>query len=1207
MRFIKKVEDYSNGYSAKTNQTRKSDRFYRDIYSYERKVRSTHGVNCTGSCSWEIFVKNGFVVREMQQIDYPETREDIPNYEPRGCARGASYSWYLYSGSRVKYPLIRASLLKQWREEKEKTKDPVEAWGNIVKDLKKTYKKERGRGGMVRATWSEVEELIVASNIFTIKEYGPDRIFGFSPIPAMSMLSYAAGSRYLSLIGGFCMSFYDWYCDLPPASPQTWGEQTDVSESAAWYDSTYIIVWGSNVPLTRTPDAHFLTEVRYKGTKVVAVTPDYSEVSKLADTWLNPKFGTDAAMGMAMIHVVLKEFFYERPSKYFLEYVKKYTDLPFKVKLEKRGDGYVPCGFLLADDFEDKLGQSENAEWKPVFYDGKKKKLISPEGSIGHRWQSEKGSWRLDVDADPVLISESAKSVNVAFPDFSVSPKAVFERKVFVDEVEVKEGKIYVATVFDLLSASMGINKDNAHEDTYNDKNLVNSPAWQEAITEVPREKVIAIAKEFAWNAEKTEGRSMIIVGAGVNHWFNTDMTYRSIIYLLMLTGCIGKPGGGWSHYVGQEKLRPAAGWANVAFALDWNRPPRQINSTSFFYAHSDQWRYEKVFPSDILSPLANNEDEWSKKSLLDCNLLAERLGWLPAAPHFGESTLNLVKDAKQKNMDVKEYVVKRLKDKSLLFANEDVDAPANFPKNMFIWRSNLMGSSSKGHEYMLKHLLGTDSNEIAEDQVEVGKYVGEDEKLHQDAPIGKLDLLVTLDFRMSTTCVYSDIVLPSATWYEKEDVSTSDMHPFIHPFTKAVDPCWESRTDWDIFKGLAKKFSEVSKGRLGKETDLVVSPLMHDSPAEISQPRGKVLDWRKNEVEPIPGKTMPNLVLVERDYPNVYKQYTSLGPLIEKAGSAVKGIAWDAKSEVEYLKNKNGEVSFQEMSLAKMETVREAIDAVLSLAPETNGHVAKKAWQALEKTTGRNFSHIYAHKEQERVLYEEIVGRPKKVISSPVWSGVEAEEICYVAGYTNVYENIPWRTLTGRQHFYLDHQWSRDFGNSLANYKPAIDLKNIERTRAQLDENEKHLLCTLSTAHQKWGIHSSFSDNLLMLTLGRGGTCVWLNEDEALSADIQDNDWVELFNDNGSVIARVVVSQRIPKQFVMYCHAQEKTVNNPLSPRRGLRGGMHNSLIKTVLNPMHMIGGYAQLSWSFNYYGTIGCNREETVIIRKLNKIDWS
>ena len=154
----------------------------------------------------------------------------------------------------------------------------------------------------------------------------------------MSMVSYAAGSRYLSLIGGVCMSFYDWYCDLPPSSPQVWGEQTDVPESADWYNSSFIIAWGSNVPQTRTPDAHFFTEVRYKGTKTVAITPDYSEVAKLADIWMNPKQGTDAAVAMAMGHVILKEFYFPdngQRSAYFDDYVRRYTDMPMLVMLKE--------------------------------------------------------------------------------------------------------------------------------------------------------------------------------------------------------------------------------------------------------------------------------------------------------------------------------------------------------------------------------------------------------------------------------------------------------------------------------------------------------------------------------------------------------------------------------------------------------------------------------------------------------------------------------------------------------------------------------------------------------------------------------------------------------------------------------------------------------------------------------------------------------
>ena len=132
-------------------------------------------------------------------------------------------------------------------------------------------------GGFVRSTGMKQQKLLLHPYYIQSKTYGPDRNAGFSVIPAMSMLSYAAGARFLNLMGGTPLSFYDWYADLPPSSPQVWGEQTDTPESGDWYNAGYIMTWGSNVPLTRTPDAHFLTEVRYKGTKVVSVSPDYAE------------------------------------------------------------------------------------------------------------------------------------------------------------------------------------------------------------------------------------------------------------------------------------------------------------------------------------------------------------------------------------------------------------------------------------------------------------------------------------------------------------------------------------------------------------------------------------------------------------------------------------------------------------------------------------------------------------------------------------------------------------------------------------------------------------------------------------------------------------------------------------------------------------------------------------------------------------------
>ncbi|MDF3933671.1 nitrate reductase subunit alpha [Pseudomonas citronellolis] len=1229
---VKRPPEFADGHGETRDESRDWEDGYRQRWQFDKIARSTHGVNCTGSCSWKIYVKNGLVTWETQQTDYPRTRPDLPNHEPRGCPRGASYSWYLYSANRLKYPMVRKALVQLWREALATHKDPVLAWASIVEDPQKAkqYKSIRGRGGFVRADWDEMQTLVAAANVYTVKTYGPDRVAGFSPIPAMSMVSYASGTRYLSLIGGVCLSFYDWYCDLPPASPQVWGEQTDVPESADWYNSGYIIAWGSNVPQTRTPDAHFFTEVRYKGTKTIAITPDYAEIAKLCDEWMSAKQGTDSALAIAMGHVIFKEFHLEQPSAYFTDYIRRYTDMPILVELEPREDGsLVPGKQLRASDFAGNLAQANNPEWKTVAWDETGERLVVPRGSIGFRW-GEDGHWNLEpVDADGQEVSLRLSQLGhhddvarVAFPYFggierkhfpNVPLRDVIYHHVPAKRLKLADGRdVLAATVFDLTAANYGIDRGlkataggSGEDDGAQDYGQLKpyTPAWQEAITGVPAAQMIRIAREFAHNADKTHGRSMIIVGAGMNHWYHMDMNYRGLINMLILCGCIGKSGGGWSHYVGQEKLRPQTGWTPLAFALDWHRPPRHMNGTSFFYNHSSQWRYEKLEVKELLSPLARPQD--FSGSLVDFNVRAERMGWLPSAPQLGINPLRLAAAAQAAGKSTVDYTVEQLKSGQLKFASEDPDNPQNHPRNLFVWRSNLLGSSGKGHEYMLKYLLGTKHGVLGKDLGDSGKQKPE-EVVWKDDPIeGKLDLLTTLDFRMSTTCLYSDVVLPTATWYEKDDLNTSDMHPFIHPLTAATDPAWEARSDWQIYDGIAQAFSRLCVGHLGEETDLVTLPLQHDSPGELAQPQ--VLDWKKGECEPIPGKTLPSLIEVKRNYPETYERFSSVGPLLDSIGNGGKGIAWKTESEVDLL----GKLNYRKLdgSAEGRPKIASAIDAaemILALAPETNGQVAVKAWAALSKITGRDHTHLARPKEEEKIRFRDLVAQPRKIISSPTWSGLEDEHVSYNACYTNVHELIPWRTVTGRQQFYQDHPWMRAFGESLMVYRPPIDTKAAASVAAPKSNGNPEIALNWLTPHQKWGIHSTYSDNLLMQTLSRGGPIVWISEDDARTIGVADNDWIELYNANGAIAARAVVSQRVRPGMAMMYHAQERILNIPGSEMTGTRGGIHNSVTRVCPKPTHMIGGYAQLSYGFNYYGTVGSNRDEFVIVRKMRHIDW-
>jgi nitrate reductase alpha subunit len=1229
--FTRDQATFSDGHGVVTKEDRTWEDGYRQRWQHDKIVRSTHGVNCTGSCSWKIYVKGGVVTWETQQTDYPRTRPDMPNHEPRGCARGASYSWYLYSANRIKYPMVRSRLIRLWREAR-KTLGPVEAWASIVEDSakSKSYKTVRGHGGFVRSNWDETQEIIAAANVYTIRKHGPDRIIGFSPIPAMSMVSYAAGSRYLSLIGGVCMSFYDWYCDLPPSSPQVWGEQTDVPESADWYNSSFLIAWGSNVPQTRTPDAHFFTEVRYKGAKVVAVTPDYSEVAKLADLWMHPKQGTDAALAMAMGHVILREFHLDRTAPYFADYCRRYTDMPLLVKLVQRDGRLVPDRFVRASDFDGNLAQANNPEWKTVGLDSISDRVVAPNGSVGFRWNQKAGEdlgkWNIeqrdgasgaDVQLHLTLLEHRDDIASVAFPYFggighehfpsNDQGGDILERNVPVKRLALADGETIVATVFDLMCAQYGLDRGlgGGNVAASYDEDVPYTPAWQERITGVKAEDVITVARQFADNAEKTGGKSMVIIGAAMNHWYHSDMNYRGVINMLLMCGCVGQSGGGWAHYVGQEKLRPQTGWTALAFALDWHRPPRQMNSTSFFYAHTDQWRYEKLEVDEILSPLADRS-KW-RGSMIDFNVRAERMGWLPSAPQLRTNPIEVCKAADAAGVDPKVYATEGLKNGSLRMSCEDPDDPANFPRNLFVWRSNLLGSSGKGHEYFMKHLLGTRHGVQGKDLGAEGGVKPVDVKWHDEAPEGKLDLLVTLDFRMSTTCLYSDIVLPTASWYEKNDLNTSDMHPFIHPLSAAVDPVWESRSDWEIYKGIAKKFSEVAVGHLGVEKELVLTPLMHDTPGELSQPFD-VKDWKVGDCDLVPGKTGPAMTVVERDYPNTYRKFTALGPLMAKVGNGGKGIGWNTEHEVDNLRALNYPVTEDGISkgMPRIETDIDAAEVILMLAPETNGEVAVKAWEALSKLTGREHVHLAIPKEDEKIRFRDVQAQPRKIISSPTWSGIESESVSYNAGWTNVHELIPWRTLTGRQQFYQDHAWMRDFGEGFCGYRPPVDMKATAPMSGTRSNGEKEVILNFITPHQKWGIHSTYTDNLIMLTLSRGGPIVWLSETDAKSVGIVDNDWIELFNVNGAIAARAVVSQRVKEGMCMMYHAQEKTVNTPGSAITGTRGGIHNSVTRCVLKPTHMIGGYAQLSYGFNYYGTIGTNRDEFVIVRKMAKVDW-
>ncbi len=1187
-------------------KTRQWEEFYRNRWQHDKVVRSTHGVNCTGGCSWQIYVKDGVVTWEMQQTDYPPLERGLPPYEPRGCQRGISFSWYLYSPIRVKYPYVRGALLDLWRRSKQAQGDPVEAWRAIVENSaeRAAFQQARGKGGFRRSSWDEVTELIAASVVYTIKRHGPDRIIGFSPIPAMSMLSYAGGSRFLQLLGAVNMSFYDWYSDLPPASPEIWGEQTDVCESADWYNSKFIACMGANLNMTRTPDVHFVAEARHGGTKLVVLSPDFSQVAKYADWWIPLNAGQDGAFWMAVNHVILKEFHADRQVPYFVDYLKRYSDCPFLVEIAKTERGFEPGRFVRAASLSAYAGE-ENAEWKFLVLnsDGAPK---MPQGTIGFRWQKAKGKWNLEMkdgrDGSPIdplltLLGHHDEVCEVNFQEFVGG--STIKRGVPIKYLDTDRGRIAVTTVFDLLMGQFGVGrgltgqypKDYDEESPY-------TPAWQERLTGIDRKTVVRFARQWAGTAEKTQGQCMIIIGAGINHWYHNNLMYRAGIVGLMLCGCVGRNGGGLNHYVGQEKLAPMAPWATVAFALDWARPPRLQNTPSFHYVHSDQWRYERYFTD--YQPVPEN-GTLARGHAMDMQAKAVRLGWLPFFPQFNRNSLDLAREAMaagaKANSEIVRWVVEQLKAGKLSFSIDDPDAEENWPRVWFIWRGNALMSSAKGHEYFLKHYLGTHSNAIAEEVV--GDSVKE-VAVRGKAPKGKLDLVIDINFRMDTSALYSDIILPAATWYEKNDLNSTDLHSYIHPLSEAVPPCWESKSDWDTFKTLAAKVSALARKHLPEPVrDIVAAPLQHDTPAELAQPR--IEDWRAGQCEPIPGKTMPNLVVVERDYSNLWNRFVSLGPTVREQGIGAHGISWSVEDAYDELARHRPAPAWNGKTYPSLEDAVEAANVILRLAPETNGEMAYRAFKAEEAKVGLPLADLAEPYRSVSLTFEDLLRQPRRLLTSPCWTGIMQDGRAYAPYCMNVERLVPWRTLTGRQHFYLDHEGYIAFGEHLPTYKPTPDplrLGDLDQSRA----DGKALMLNYLTPHGKWHIHSTYFDNHRMLTLSRGIESFWMNDEDAKKIGIEDNDWVEAYNDHGVVVTRAAVSARVPRGVCIFYHSPERTISVPKSPLRGnRRAGGHNSLTRTRLKPLLMVGGYAQFTYAFNYWGPTGVNRDTHIMVRRL------
>src|SRR5699024_6861150 len=212
------------------------------------------------------------------------------------------------------------------------------------------------------------------------------------------------------------------------------------------------------------------------------------------------------------------------------------------------------------------------------------------------------------------------------------------------------------------------------------------------------------------------------------------------------------------------------------------------------------------------------------------------------------------------------------------------------------------------------------------------------------------------------------------------------------------------------------------------------------------------------------------------------------IGPDLKK-GYGMKGVTLPGDKVYDELKHRLGVSKREGIGKGNPDLYSDikAAEAILLMSGATNGRRAVEGWESLEKKTGQNLSEIAKGHEENAYTMADITAQPRQTISTPVWSGLEKDGRRYSPFTVNTEYNIPWRTLTGRQSFYLDHEMMLDFGEGLPTYLPPVNKGPYVKGEKEPNHQEKSITVRYLTPHQKWGIHTMFTESSPMVQLFRG------------------------------------------------------------------------------------------------------------------------
>ncbi len=901
---------------------------YRDKWTWDRVVKVTHTrVNCISACSIDAYVKDGVIWREEQNATYDQAFKNVPDYNPRGCPMGCVYSSVMYDPTRIKYPMKRAGA--------------------------------RGDGKWQRLSWDQALTEIADKLLDTVTEHGSDCVIYDN---GTTNLDFGIGSPmeghlFNMGVGSTTIDSYAGVGDLPVGLIQTWGLYMSEGTADDWFLSDYILMWIGNPSYTKVPEAHFLYEARYRGAKVVSIAPDFNASTMHADRWLNVKFGTDAALALGLVGVIINERLYDE------EYIKEQTDLPFLVR-DDNGR------FLRESDVVEGGSDSVFYVWNDLT-----NSKATPPGS----WGSRRSTIALGPNLDPRIEGHH--------------------------RITLKDGsRVRVRTVFEHLKARVR-------------KFPIEKAA---AVTGVPAANIERVAREFA--AAKS---AMIYASWGACKHYHSDLYQRGMAYLCALTGNSGgKPGSG---------IKVSTWWP----------PPNGALTGGGLTAPSIRLHTDPVpeLPVDRvgvqeLSKMTFEAGRRGNAAPLIPWLYAHDEKWAEVSSRDAYNDPTLPRPAR-------EYVREAL-DLGWQPVNPK---PPKHPKFLYYSGPNPLRRWPNP-------------------------------KVIRDGLWANLDTIVTLDFRMSTSGMWSDYVLPACGYYEKPGIKyTSSYIPFVVVGDRAVPPLYESKHEWDVAFLLAKAIQERARA-------CGVQP--------YTDSRGIV-----------------------HDLANLYDEMSADGA---------------------YTEGERGE--------------ERALDFILQYSAITrNSGLGEGGWaKAVEKGM---------------VKIKAVQPSALAVMFNSVYSDYTEDEPMNSCGWF-VNRKNPWPTLTGRQQFYIDHEWFLETDEQLLIHKELMHAGGEYPLR-------------LTGGHTRWSMHSIWRANEQLLRLQRGEPVGYIAQADAAKRGIKDNDRIRVFNDIGGFEVLAKVSPAVQPGEVIVYHAWEGYQFKD--------GATQNDTVSSPIKPTNMVGNYGQLHYRMASY----------------------